>query len=90
MQSLREELEDAELAMTTLVGRTSISLGELLNLKPGDILPCDFSGQVTLIAEDMPVFRGTLGTSRGNQAVKIEGRIRRNRFPAEPLSANSP
>ncbi len=89
MQSLREELEDAELAVTTLVGRTSLSLAELLNLKPGDILPCDFSGQVTLIAEDMPVFRGTLGTSRGNQAVRIEERIRRNRVTAEISSANS-
>jgi flagellar motor switch protein FliM len=89
MQSLREGLEDAELALTTLLGRTSISLGELLNLKPGDILPCDFSGQVTLIAEEMPLFRGPLGTSRGNQAVKLEARIRRNRFTTDFSSANS-
>ncbi len=82
-QALREELKDAELAITTLAGRTSITLAELINLKPGDILPCDFTGQVTLLAEEMPVFRGTLGTSRGNQAVKIEGQIRRNK-PATP------
>ena len=88
-QSLREEMEDAELDITTLVGRTSLSLGELLNLKPGDVLPCDFTGKVTLAAEDVPVFRGTLGTSRGHQAVKIDEHIRRSKAPAEPISVNS-
>ncbi len=89
MQSLREEMEDAELDITTLVGHTSLSLGELLNLKPGDVLPCDFTGKVTMSAEDVPVFRGTLGTSRGHQAVKIDEPIRRSKAPAQPLSANS-
>lgn len=88
MQSLREEMEDAELALTTLVGHTSLSLAELLNLKPGDILPCDFTGKVTMIAEDVPVFRGSLGTSRGQQAVKIEERLRRARSAPEPISLN--
>lgn len=89
MHSLREELEDAVLDITTLVGKTSISLAELLNLKPGDVLPCDFTGQVTLIAEEMPVFRGALGTSRGSQAVKIQERIRRGRVSAKPDIANT-
>ena len=40
-------------------------------------MPCDFNGKVTLIAEDVPVFRGSFGVSHGHQAVKIEERIRR-------------
>ncbi len=77
MQSLREEMEDAELEITTLLGRSSLTLAELVNLRPGDVVPCDFNGKVTLIAEDVPVFRGSFGVSHGNQAVKIEERIRR-------------
>ena len=88
MQSLREEMEDAELALTTQVGHTQVSLADLLNLKAGDILPCDFTGQVTMIAEDVPVFRGSLGTSRGHQAVKIEERLRRARAASEPIQLN--
>lgn len=80
MQSLREEMEDAELEISTLLGNASLTLAELVNLKPGDIVPCDFNGKVTLVAEDVPVFRGSFGTSRGHQAVKIEDRIRRNRI----------
>ena len=77
MQSLREEMEDAELEITTLLGRSSLTLAELVNLRPGDVVPCDFNGKVTLIAEDVPVFRGSFGVSHGHQAVKIEERIRR-------------
>ena len=85
MQCLREEIEDAEVELTISLGRTTLSLAELLNLKPGDVLPCDFAGKVTVLAEDVPIFRGTFGTSRGQQAVKIEERIRRNRPPGTDI-----
>jgi len=81
--SMREELEDAEIELTTLLGRTSISLAELVNLKPGDVLPCDFSGKVTIFAEDVPVLRGSYGVSRGQQAVKVEDRMRRSKVAAQ-------
>ena len=83
MQSLREEMEDAELEITTLLGRSSLTLAELVNLRPGDVVPCDFNGKVTLIAEDVPAFRGSFGISHGHQAVKIEERIRRAKTAPE-------
>jgi flagellar motor switch protein FliM len=84
---LRSEIEDAEVQLTTLLGRTSVTLADLLNLKPGDILPCDFAGKVTLLAEDVPLFRGSFGLSRGQQAVKVEARMRRTGVaPVDPLS----
>ncbi len=79
MHALRDEIDDAEIELTTLLGRASLSLADLLNLKPGDIIPCDFSGKVTLLAEQVPIFRGGFGLSRGQQAVKIEERLRRSR-----------
>jgi flagellar motor switch protein FliM len=79
MQSLKDEIDDAEVELSTVLGRARISLGELLNLKPGDIVPCDFSGKVTVLAESVPVFRGTFGLSRGQQAIKVEERVRRAR-----------
>jgi flagellar motor switch protein FliM len=85
--TLRSEIEDAEVQLTTLLGRASLTLADLLNLKPGDILPCDFAGKVTLIAEDVPLFRGSFGLSRGQQAVKVEARMRRTGVaPVDPLS----
>lgn len=77
LHSLRDEIDDAEIEISSVLGRSSVSLADLLNLKAGDVLPCDFAGQVTLLAESVPVFRGSFGLSRGQQAVKIEGRVRR-------------
>jgi flagellar motor switch protein FliM len=77
MVCLREEIEDAEVELTTRLGRCDITLETLLNLKPGDIVPCDFAGQVTLLAEEVPIFRGSFGLSHGQQAVKLEERARR-------------
>ena len=77
MVCLREEIEDAEVQLTTRLGRCNITLATLLNLKPGDIVPCDFQGKVTILAEDVPIFRGSFGLSHGLQAVKVEERVRR-------------
>lgn len=76
LHTLREEIEDAEVLVTTVLGRSQLSLADLVNLKPGDVIPCDFSGQATVFAEDVPLFRGSFGVSRGQQAVKVEQRIR--------------
>lgn len=80
---LREEIEYAEVELTTVLASASITVAGLLNLKAGDVLPCDFSGHVMVRAEDVPVFRGGFGVSGGQQAVKIEERIleRRSRRP---------
>ena len=77
MPRLREEIEDAEVELRPVLGRTSITLAELVNLKPGDILPCDFTGKVMVLAEEVPMFRGSFGLSRGQQAIKFEERVRR-------------
>src|SRR5579863_8569320 len=87
---LRSEIEDADVQLTTLLGRAQLTLADLLNLKPGDILPCDFGGKVTLVAEDVPLFRGSFGLSRGQQAVKIETRVRRPGAPPTDTSSLKP
>jgi flagellar motor switch protein FliM len=80
--ALREELEDAEVELSTVLGRGKITMQQLMSLQPGDILPCDFSGRATVMAEDVPVFRGTFGVSHGQQAVQIDERVARSKLKA--------
>jgi flagellar motor switch protein FliM len=80
-QALREEIEEAEVDVVPVLGRTSLTVGRLVDLKPGDIIPCDFDGHVTLFAEGVPVLRGSYGASRGQQAVKVTQRISRHKPP---------
>jgi flagellar motor switch protein FliM len=77
MLALKEEIEDAEVELTTMLGRGRITMQQLVDMKPGDILPCDFNGRATILAEDVPIFRGTFGVSHGQQAVQIEERVTR-------------
>jgi flagellar motor switch protein FliM len=46
-------------------------------MQPGDVLPCDFAGKATVLADGVPLFRGAFGVSRGQQCVRYESRIRR-------------
>ena len=79
LQALKDEIEDAEVELSTVLGRGRISMQELIDLKPGDVLPIDFNGRATLLAEDVPIFRGTFGVSHGQQAVQIEERVARHK-----------
>jgi flagellar motor switch protein FliM len=79
--ALREEIEEAEVEIVPVLGRSSLSVGGLVDLKPGDVIPCDFDGNVTLYAEGVPVLRGSYGASRGQQAVKVTQRISRHKSP---------
>jgi len=78
-QALRMELEDAEIEVRVLFGRVTLTLSDVMNLAPGDVLPSDFSGSVTLFAEDVPMFRGVYGRSGGHHALKVSERVGRTR-----------
>ncbi|HEY5758787.1 MAG TPA: flagellar motor switch protein FliM [Steroidobacter sp.] len=79
VSALKEEMEDADVELSTLLGRSKLTMRQLMDMKPGDILPCDFTGRATVMAEDVPIFRGKFGVSNGQQAVQIEERISRLR-----------
>jgi len=79
VSALKEEIEDADVELTTLLGRSKLTMRQLMDMKAGDILPCDFNGRATIMAEDVPIFRGKFGVSNGQQAVQIEERISRVR-----------
>jgi flagellar motor switch protein FliM len=73
--ALREEIEECDVDLTTVFGRGSMSLADLINLRPGDVVPCDFQGGVTVYAEDVPILRGGFGVSRGQMAVQVNERL---------------
>jgi flagellar motor switch protein FliM len=88
--TLREEIEEAEVELVPVLGHARVTVGRLLDLRPGDVIPCDFDGAVTLYAEGVPVLRGSYGASRGQQAVKVQGRVpRRHVHPSHAQMVGS-
>ena len=68
---LTSALQDAQLDTRAVLAQAKISLRELVKLSPGDIIPIDAPQQVTLLAGDVPLYRGRFGISQGHNALKI-------------------
>ena len=68
---LREQLDNAEVEMSSILASRRMSLRELANLKVGDILPIDMPPQIPICVEGIPVFTGQFGISKERNAVKI-------------------
>ncbi len=74
--AIREEMKSAEVEVSSTLTQVTLSMGELMDLKPGDVIPIDMPETVTVRAEGIPVFRGRLGTSNGMRAIKITEQVR--------------
>jgi flagellar motor switch protein FliM len=68
---LTSALQEAQLDTRAVLAQARISLRELVSLSPGDIIPIDAPQQVTLLAGDVPLYRGRFGISQGHNALKI-------------------
>jgi flagellar motor switch protein FliM len=64
-------LQEAEMETRAILAQAQISLRELVRLMPGDIIPIDPPQHVTLLAGEVPLYRGRFGVSQGRNALKI-------------------
>jgi flagellar motor switch protein FliM len=68
---ITQALQEAHLDTRAVLAQAQISLRELVSLAPGDIIPIEAPQQVTLLAGDVPLYRGRFGISQGHNALKI-------------------
>lgn len=74
---LRPILQKVSIAISAVLGRAELSLGEVLALKPGDLLPLDTfgEGEAQFLIEGRPKFQGSPTLHRGSLSVKLLERI---------------
>ena len=75
VHALREDMKEAQVELTTTLLEVTLSLEDVLNMKPGDIIPVDLPEKSVLRVEDIPIFRGKYGIHEGMNAVKISEAI---------------
>ncbi len=77
-KSLKEDIKSAEIDVKSSLGEVVLTFRDILEMKPGDIIPFEFPEEVLLNTEDdIPMFRGTFGVSPGgNNAIKIKSAIK--------------
>lgn len=71
-----ESMSFAPVKLTARLADFELTLGEVLALKPGDIIPTDIENSVLVSAGRTPLYRGELGTSDQNHVVRITCCIR--------------
>jgi flagellar motor switch protein FliM len=69
--ALTTALQEAQVDTRAVLAQAQISLRELVRLSPGDIIPIEAPQQVTLLAGNVPLYRGRFGISQGRNALKI-------------------
>ena len=70
-ESLRRQIEFADVVLSTTLAEKESTLRELLVLRPGEILEIEVEDYVVARVENVPLFHGKFGVSRGNLALKV-------------------
>jgi flagellar motor switch protein FliM len=73
--SLRNEVKATVVELEATLAETEITLGDLLSMKAGDVIPIDLPRAVSACVDGVPVFTGQFGVSRGNNALKVIDRV---------------
>jgi flagellar motor switch protein FliM len=76
-KALRDEILDVKVVLSTHMIDIESSLRKIMEFQIGDIIPIDMPETITLLVEELPTYRGKLGRSRDNLALKITSKIPR-------------
>ncbi len=82
-QGLRAQLENTSLDLSTVFLEAEITMRELLQMKPGDILPIEMPKTALLRSGARPLLRGKFGRSRGYNAVSVLEAVKSTANPSE-------
>ncbi|GAB2665748.1 flagellar motor switch protein FliM [Vibrio panuliri] len=75
--ALREEIMDVPVNFRVDLLEKDISLRDLMELQPGDIIPVDMPEHAVMFVEDLPTYRVKMGRSGEKLAVQVSEKIRR-------------
>ena len=69
---LRKQLKDAEVELKAQLTTTSVTLGDILKMRAGDIIPVQIPEVITAVVDDVPLMECRYGQQGGQYAIKIE------------------
>jgi flagellar motor switch protein FliM len=75
--ALHKHILRSDTSLSVNLGKTEISVGDLLNLEKGDIIPLnqDATGEINILVEGVEKIRSLIGTHKGNKAIQILDKI---------------
>ncbi len=81
-QAMNEHIKDAVARLTVKLGETEMTVGDLITLQEGDIIPLtqEASGEVSLLVEGIEKMKCLIGVHKGNRAIQITELVSNGRF----------
>ena len=70
-QKIAQGLKTALVSLSATLGESDLTVRQVLELSPGDVLPIKSPDDVTVKVDEVTVFKGKFGIANGNNAVKI-------------------
>ena len=86
--TLRKQLQGAEVEITARLGTATISLGQILKLKAGDVIPLNIADKIIAHVDDIPLMECRYGQQNGQYALKIERFISMD-GPGDPATGDN-
>jgi flagellar motor switch protein FliM len=69
---LSRQVQSADVDLIATLGSAQITLGEILDLKVGDVVGIDIPESITAEVHGVPLLEGHYGTLHGQYALKVE------------------
>lgn len=70
--TLRKQLQGAEVELVAHLGSGKITLGQILKLKVGDVIPLNISEHIEALVDNVPLMECSYGQQNGQYALKLE------------------
>jgi len=67
-----KQLQSAEVTLTARLGTATVTLGDIVNMKPGDVIPLNIPETIQAEVDGIPFVECRYGIQRGQYALKIE------------------
>ena len=70
--TLRKQLQGAEVEVVAQLGTASVTLGQILKLRVGDVIPLNIPERIHASVDSVPLMECTYGQQNGQYALKVE------------------
>ncbi|MCH9670181.1 MAG: flagellar motor switch protein FliM [Gammaproteobacteria bacterium] len=71
VHALSQEVFSANVEMNCTLARTELSVGDIVGLESGDVIPIELPANAVARVDEVPLLRGRFGVSGGNLALKV-------------------
>ena len=78
IKSMRESILNASVNIDCTIAEKEITLRDIIDLKEGDVIPMDMPEELVLTANGVPMMLAKLGQSKGNMALQVIEKIKKD------------